>query len=174
MGHNKTKKLYIYHSVQLRRHTTIKMGENIKLFVYGVSASCPKGVLEKEFNRYGRVSDVFITGKGYAFITMESKEEAVDALNGKKVDGQDIKVEMAHGKGTSRGRDGGGRRDFGDRDRRGYGGGGRFGDRDRDRDRGHRGGGGRFDGGYSRNDKAGDRSYGRDRSERRSDRGGDY
>ena len=74
------------------------MGENIKLFVYGVSASCPKGVLEKEFNRYGRVSDVFITGKGYAFITMESKEEAedaVDALNGKKVDGQDIKVEMA-------------------------------------------------------------------------------
>ena len=55
-----------------------------------------------------------------------------------------------HGKGTSRGRDGGGRRDFGDRDRRGYGGGGRFGDRDRERDRGYRGGGGRFDGGYSR------------------------
>ena len=26
----------------------------------------------------------------------------------------------------------------------------------------------------NRNDKAGDRSYGRDRSERRSDRGGDY
>lgn len=74
------------------------MGENIKLFVYGVSSSCPKGILEKEFNRYGRVSDVFITGKGYAFITMESKEEAedaIDALNGKKVDGQDIKVEMA-------------------------------------------------------------------------------
>jgi len=131
------------------------MGENIKLFVYGVSSSCPKGLLEKEFNRYGRVSDVFVTGKGYAFITMESKDEAedaIDALNGKKVDGQDIKVEMAHGKGTSRGRDGGGRRDFGDRDRRGYGGGGRFGDRggDRDRDRGYRGGGGRFDGGYSR------------------------
>ena len=74
------------------------MGENIKLFVYGVSSSCPKGILEKEFNRYGRVSDVFITGKGYAFITMESKDEAedaIDALNGKKVDGQDIKVEMA-------------------------------------------------------------------------------
>ena len=74
------------------------MGENIKLFVYGVSSSCPKGILEKEFNRYGRVSDVFIIGKGYAFITMESKDEAedaIDALNGKKVDGQDIKVEMA-------------------------------------------------------------------------------
>ena len=70
----------------------------IKLFVYGVSASCPKGILEKEFERYGMVSDVFITGKGYAFITMESKDEAedaVDALNGKKVDGQDIKVEIA-------------------------------------------------------------------------------
>jgi len=152
------------------------MGD-IKLFVYGVSASCPKGILEKEFQRYGRVSDVFITGKGYAFITMESKDEAedaVDALNGKKVDGQDIKVEMAHGKGTSRNRDGGGRRDFGDRERRGYGGGGRFGDRDR----GYRGGGARFDGGYGRNDRGGDRGgdrgYGRDREERRSERGGGY
>jgi len=126
------------------------MGDSVKLFVYGVSASCPKGLLEKEFERYGNVSDVFITGKGYAFITMETKDEAedaVDALNGKKIDGQDIKVEIAHGKGTSRSRDGGGRRDFGDRDKRGYGG-GRFGDRGRDR--GHRGGGGRFDGGYSR------------------------
>ena len=74
------------------------MGDSVKLFVYGVSASCPKGLLEKEFERYGNVSDVFITGKGYAFITMETKDEAedaVDALNGKKVDGQDIKVEIA-------------------------------------------------------------------------------
>ena len=74
------------------------MGESVKLFVYGVSGSCPKGILEKEFERYGRVSDVFITGKGYAFITMDSKDEAedaVDALNGKKIDGQDIKVELA-------------------------------------------------------------------------------
>lgn len=129
------------------------MADSIKLFVYGVSGSCPKGIIEKEFERYGRVSDVFITGKGYAFITMDSKDEAedaVDALNGKKIDGQDIKVEMAHGKGTSRSRDGGGRKDFGDRDRRGSGGGGRFGDRDRERDRGSRGSGGRFDGGYSR------------------------
>ena len=74
------------------------MGDSVKLFVYGVSASCPKGLLENEFQRYGNVSDVFITGKGYAFITMETKDEAedaVDALNGKKVDGQDIKVEIA-------------------------------------------------------------------------------
>merc|ERR1711993_59167 len=104
--------------------------------------------LEKEFERYGNVSDVFITGKGYAFITMETKDEAedaVDALNGKKIDGQDIKVEIAHGKGTSRSRDGGGRRDFGDRDKRGC--------------------GGRFDGGYSRNDRGNDRGYGRERDE---------
>merc|ERR1712088_750223 len=128
------------------------MGDNVKLFVYGVSASCPKSVLEREFDRYGRVSDVFITGKGYAFITMEKQDEAedaIDALNGKKIDGQDVKVELAHGKGTSKSRDGGGRRDY-DRDRRGYG-----------------GGGGRFDGGYSRNDRGGDRGgdrgYGRDR-----------
>ena len=57
------------------------MGDNVKLFVYGVSASCPKSVLEREFDRYGRVSDVFITGKGYAFITMEKQDEAEDAID---------------------------------------------------------------------------------------------
>ena len=55
-----------------------KMGDNVKLFVYGVSGSCPKNILEKEFERFGRVSDVFVTGKGYAFITMENKDDAED------------------------------------------------------------------------------------------------
>ena len=79
------------------------MGDSVKLFVYGVSSSCPKRILEEEFRRHGRVSDVFITGKGYAFITMESKDEAedaIDALNGKKIDGQDVKVEMAVSENT--------------------------------------------------------------------------
>jgi len=75
------------------------------------------------------------------------------------VDGQEIKVEVAHGRGTSAPR--GGRGSYGDRRggygggggggySRGGGGGGRYGG-DRDRD-GGRGGGGRYggdrDGGY--------------------------
>lgn len=126
------------------------MENGTKIFLYGVSRDCPKSVIEKEFERYGKVSDIYITDKGYAFITMDDKndaEDAIDALNGRQIDGQDVKVEMAHPKGSGKSREGYGRRDFGDRG--GYGG-DRYGDRNSDRDRGYRGGAARFDGGYSR------------------------
>ena len=105
-----------------------------KLFVYGVSSSCPKSVIQREFDKFGKVDDVFITGKGYAFVTMEDEDEARDAvkeLNGSTVDGQEIKVEISHGRGKSgggRSGGGGGGRRF-DRDRR-----------DRSRDRRYSGG----------------------------------
>ena len=104
--------------------------DGIKLFVYGVRASCPRDVLKTEFSKCGRVTDVFNTGKGYAFITMEDERDAkiaVEDINGTSIDGQEVKVEISHGKGTSKSGGGGGR------------GGGRFdrGDRyGRDRDRG--------------------------------------
>jgi len=96
-----------------------------KLFVYGVNNRCPKGLLEDEFSRYGEVTDVHITEKGFAFVTMTNQDDADEAirkLNGKEIDGQEVKVE------ESRPRDsrGGGGRSFGGRDRR-DGGGGRFG-----------------------------------------------
>merc|ERR1712141_317549 len=69
-----------------------------KLFVYGVNANCPKEKLEKEFSGLGEVTDCFITGKGYAFVTManhEDAERAIEKLHGAEVDGQEIKVEEA-------------------------------------------------------------------------------
>lgn len=69
-----------------------------KLFVYGVNANCPKDKLEKEFSAMGEVTDCFITGKGYAFVTMANHEDAtraVEKLHGTEVDGQEIKVEEA-------------------------------------------------------------------------------
>ena len=51
---------------------------------------------QREFDKFGRVDDVFITGKGYAFVTMEDIEDAKDAikeLNGATIDGQEVKVE---------------------------------------------------------------------------------
>ena len=44
-----------------------------KLFVYGVSERCPRDVLKREFERWGEVTDVDNTGKGYAFVTMRDK-----------------------------------------------------------------------------------------------------
>ena len=107
-----------------------------KLFVYGVDSKCPKDILEEEFGKYGTVDDVYITEKGFAFVTMSEKDDALAAikeLNGEKIDGQEVKVEEARPKedrgGGSR-RDGGGggfgrdRRDDRRDDRRGGGGGG--------------------------------------------------
>jgi len=101
-----------------------------KLFVYGVNSNCPRETLEAEFARCGEVTDVYITEKGYAFVTM-ADDAAADAacqdLNGANIDGQEIKVDRARGGGF---RDGG---------YRGGRGGGGFG--------GGRGGGGGFGGG---------------------------
>ena len=126
------------------------MADGVKLFVYGISASCPRDLLESKFGKCGRVNDVYNTGKGYAFITMDDDRDAkaaVDELNGTTIDGQEVKVELSKprsGGGGGRDRD----RGYGGRDRRGGGGGyDRRGGGDRDR----YGGGGRDrDGGRSR------------------------
>ncbi len=83
--------------------------ESSKLFVYGVNRNCPPNVLEETFGKHGRVDDVHITDKGYAFVTMSSPQEADAAiadLNGSTVDGQEIKVDKATGR---KGGGGGGR-----------------------------------------------------------------
>ena len=51
-----------------------------KLFVYGVNPNCPKSVLEEEFSQCGQVEDVYITEKGYAFVTMSGEGEAEAAM----------------------------------------------------------------------------------------------
>jgi len=125
--------------------------EDCKLFVYGVSIRTPKEELQTEFEKFGQVLDAYNSGKGYAFITYESKDEAEaakEALNGQTVCGQEIKVDVAKPRGSGRprgpGRGGGerGRGRGGPRggggDRGGYGGprGGYDGGRGRGRGRG--------------------------------------
>merc|ERR1712203_166223 len=86
-----------------------------KLFVYGVNARCPRDILEGEFARCGEVTDVYITEKGYAFVTMaddDSADAAVKELNGAVIDGQEVKVDRARGGGGG-GRGGGFRGGFG-------------------------------------------------------------
>merc|ERR1711935_952160 len=105
------------------------------LFVYGVNARCPRDILEGEFARCGEVTDVYITEKGYAFVTMpddDSTDAAVKELNGAVIDGQEVKVDRARGGGG-----GGGRGGYGGGRGGGYGG---------DREGGYSGGRGR--GGY--------------------------
>merc|ERR1739848_347301 len=133
-------------------------GGNRRLFVSGVNENCPNETLEQEFAKYGEVTDLFITRKGFAFVTMgddDGTAAAIRELNGAFVNGQEIGVDHARPRGGGRGGGGGfGRggggfrggddRNGGYRDRSGYS------DRYEDRSGGFRGrgrGGGGFRGG---------------------------
>merc|ERR1719308_461693 len=139
--------------------------EGCKLFVYGVATQTPKEDLQAEFERFGNVSDAYNSGKGYAFITYSTKEEADQAkqmMNGTTVCGQEIKVDVARPRGRGRGGDRGG---YGGGDRGGYGGDRRGGYGDR---RGGYGGerGGRGYGGRGGGDREGGYGGGPDRNRR--------
>merc|ERR1719175_366824 len=153
--------------------------EGCKLFVYGVNENTSNSELSDAFSKYGTVVDTYNTGKGYAFVTFDNKEDAqtaTDQLNGQEILGQQVKVNVARpkndgGGGGGRGGYGGGGGGYGGRGGGGYGGGGYGGDRGG----GYGGGGysggggyggggggygGRGGGGYGGGDRGGDRGYG--------------
>ncbi|XP_030073857.1 cold-inducible RNA-binding protein B isoform X2 [Microcaecilia unicolor] len=139
-----------------------------KLFVGGLSFTTDEGSLEQVFCKYGQISEVVVVkdretqrSRGFGFVTYENPEDAKDAMmamNGKTVDGRQIRVDQA-GKSSDnrnrgyRGGSSGGRGFF--RGSRGRGGGDRgYGSSRFDSRSGGYGGGsreyyGRSQGGYS-------------------------
>ena len=105
-----------------------------KLFVGNLSYSVAENNLEDLFAQYGPVTEVNLmldraTGRsrGFAFVTMESKEAAdaaIQALNGKNWEGRDLSVSEARpreerpersnrsGGGSGSARGGGDREDY--------------------------------------------------------------
>ncbi|XP_046884431.1 cold-inducible RNA-binding protein B-like isoform X4 [Hypomesus transpacificus] len=156
------------------------MSDEGKLFVGGLSFDTNEQSLEDVFSKYGQISEVVVIkdretqrSRGFGFVTFDNPDEAKDAMlamNGKSLDGRQIRVDQAgksggggrSGGGGFRGGSSGGRGGGGGYFRGGRGGGGRGGS-----DRGYSGGGGggRYDsrsggGGYS------DRGYyNRDRAQ---------
>ena len=47
-----------------------------QLFVYGINESISNSELQEAFSKYGQVVDTYNTGKGYAFVTFDNKEDA--------------------------------------------------------------------------------------------------
>lgn len=132
-----------------------------KLFVGNLSYNVTENDLQDLFSKHGTVTDVNLMldrmsgrSRGFAFVTMSSKEEAdaaTQALNGQPLDGRNLTVNEARPRPEGGGGGGGGGRGFGG------GGGGRGGGGGGGRDRGgwDRGGGG---GGRDRGDR-GDRGH---------------
>lgn len=140
-----------------------------KLYVGNLSYNTTDEQLRDVFAPYGEVTSARVakdrnTGRsrGFAFVEMAddaSANAAVDALNGKSVDGRQLKV--AEAKPREPRSDGGGYR----------GGGGGGGDRGGDRG-GYRGGNDRRGGGGGGSDRGGGRGGNDRRSGGGSDRGG--
>ncbi|KAM3915392.1 cold-inducible RNA-binding protein B-like isoform 1-T2 [Leptodactylus fuscus] len=118
-----------------------------KLFVGGLSFDTDEQGLEQVFSKYGQICELVVVkdretkrSRGFGFVTFECADDAKDAMeamNGKTVDGRQIRVDQAgkssgERRGGYRGGSSGGRGFF--RGGRGRGGG----------DRGY---GGRFEGG---------------------------
>src|SRR5512138_1506795 len=112
---------------------------NTKLFVGNLSFNTTENDLQDAFAAHGTVVETNLmmdraTGRprGFAFVTMGSPEEAqkaIEAMNGKSLDGRELTFNIAKpreerrggGRGGFGGGGGGGRRDYGG----GGGGGGR-------------------------------------------------
>lgn len=103
-----------------------------KLFVGGLSFSTTSEGLREFFAQCGNVTSATVItdqfsgrSRGFGFVEMATPEEAqtaVQQLNGRDLDGRQIKVEIAKSPGAGGGRGGGGPRDR----RPGGGGGGRW------------------------------------------------
>merc|ERR1740129_1421700 len=99
------------------------------LFVYGVDQAMEKDAIQIEFERFGMVTDVYNSQKGYAFVTFSTEEEAnncISELDGGTVGGHPVKVSVAKpkgegGRGRGRGGYGGGRGGYGGYGDSGYG-----------------------------------------------------
>ena len=107
---------------------TVKHHMSNKLFVGNLSFNTTENDLNDAFAAHGTVTEANLmmdraTGRprGFAFITMSSAEEAqkaIEAMNGKELDGRALTVNVAKPREERTGGGGGGRRDYGGGGRR--------------------------------------------------------
>ncbi|XP_032876659.1 RNA-binding protein 3-like [Amblyraja radiata] len=101
------------------------MGDEGKLFVGGLNFETDEQALEEVFCKYGQINEVRVikdrdtqSSRGFGFITFENPGDARDAMqamNGKSLDGRTIRVDHAEKKsgGGGGGGYGGGGRSYG-------------------------------------------------------------
>lgn len=103
-----------------RRRSNLHLIMSTKVYVGELGENGDKGVLEREFERFGTLKSVWVARNppGFAFVEFEDPrdaEEAIRELDGKMVCNARIKVEAARNRNDGGGGGGG----------RGYSGGGR-------------------------------------------------
>ncbi|XP_078279673.1 cold-inducible RNA-binding protein-like isoform X2 [Rhinoraja longicauda] len=81
------------------------MSDEGKLFVGGLNFDTNEQSLESVFSKYGQISEVIVIkdretqrSRGFGFVTFENPDDAKDAMlamNGKSIDGRQIRVDQA-------------------------------------------------------------------------------
>jgi len=80
------------------KDTFTKRVEGCTLFVNGVKQKTSNSSLKAIFEQHGNVTECMNAGKGYAFVTFSTPEEAstaMDALNGTDVCGTNVSIEVS-------------------------------------------------------------------------------
>ena len=80
----------------------IEIDKMSRIFVGGLPEDASRGELEKEFEYFGRLKDVWVARNppGFGFIIFDDSRDAEDAvkeMDGKRVCGSKIRVEFARG-----------------------------------------------------------------------------
>jgi RNA recognition motif-containing protein len=74
-----------------------------KIYVGDLGYGCAKQELEEKFSKYGQLRNVWVARKppGFAFVEFEDSRDAEDtvrALDGAKINGRRVRVEMSSGR----------------------------------------------------------------------------
>ena len=74
-----------------------------KVYVGNLGSNGSKAELEREFERFGRLHDVWVARNppGFAFVEFDDQrdaEDAVKSLNGSRICGERVRVEMEYWK----------------------------------------------------------------------------
>ncbi|XP_005108171.1 RNA-binding protein 1 [Aplysia californica] len=74
-----------------------------KVYVGDLGYGCAKQELEEKFSKYGQLRNVWVARKppGFAFVEFEDSrdaEDAVRALDGSKINGRRVRIEMSSGR----------------------------------------------------------------------------
>ncbi|RWS21916.1 RNA-binding protein 1-like protein [Leptotrombidium deliense] len=79
-----------------------------KVYIGNLSDSCSKNEVETSFSKYGPLKNVWVARNppGFAFVEFEDPRDAEDAvrgLDGTRISGSRVRVEMSHGRRRNRG-----------------------------------------------------------------------
>lgn len=81
-----------------KRKEIKQLGDNTRIYVGNVKTEAGEERIKEIFSAHGNVKDVYNTGKGFAFVSYDTKaeaESAVEALNGSELCGETITCNLA-------------------------------------------------------------------------------